>query len=579
MPRQRVTVKKQTRVGFSTKGKFWFDKCAAADAVYVVEHYCRHIEGDLAGELIRLQPHQRFRLEELFGWKRKDAALPADCSRRYRTLYLEEPRKNGKSTEAAYIAVCVLFCDKEPGAQLYSAATEKDQARIVFNMAKAMIEADEELDSRAECLKDAIFLHEWGSVYKPLSSDAKSKHGYNCHAFVCDEVHVHGDRDLIDVLRTSMGSRRQPLEIYITTAGVSRESIGWELHQRAAGIIKGDLVDDSFLPFIYGATLKDDWKSPKIWKKANPNLGVSVREDYLAQECLRAEQTPAYQNTFKRLHLNIWTSQQDLWLDMDRWEACKGKIDLETLQGQPCYAALDLSSTTDLSAFGLLFPRPTGKKETRDIVPRFDTRTERVQWHDAVRDGKLQPEQIEVEKHEFVLIPRFYVPEDAIERRTGEDKVPYDAWVRDGHLIATPGAIIDYDFIRADINEAGEEYDIQEIAIDRWNATQITTQLAGDGFEVLFHGQGFASMGQPTRDFGAMVLDKRVVHDGHPVMDWCISNVAVDIDPAGFPKPNKGKSTERIDGAVVAIMALGRAMVVEADQGTEIPEDYEVVAI
>lgn len=575
--RRRTTVKKRQRVGFSTKGPYWYDKESATRATDLIESCCTHIEGELAGRPVRLEPEQKFRIEEVFGWKRKDAPEPENCTRQYRTLYLEVPRKNGKSTEAACIALVMLFQDHEAGAQIFSAATEMDQARIIFNIAKQMVLNDESMNKRVEILKDSIYLPKWGAVYRPIPASHKSKHGLNASCLIVDEVHVHEDRELIDVLRTSTGARRQPLEVYTTTAGVSRDSICWELHSRALKLIDGELEDDTFLPFVYGAELDDDWTDEKVWKKANPNLDVAVKVDKIRQECKRAMETPAYQNNFKRLFLNIWTTQEDLWIDPRKWDECRGIVDINSLSGHPCYGALDLSSTLDLSCFLLLFPVSTGEKELRDVMPRFDSKKERIQWYEAYRDGKEKPEQIEVEKNRFLIWPKFYMPKENIWERVNNDKVPYDRWVEEGLITATPGNIVDYDFIRWDVNHAGEEFDIKEIAIDRWNATQITTQLAGDGFEVFFHGQGYASMGQPSRDFEAMVRSKRIVHTAHPVMDWMVGNVAVDIDPAGFPKPHKGKSTEKIDGVVCAIMGLGRAMVAEADSATQIPDDYEVV--
>lgn len=580
--RRGVTIRKRRRVGFATRGEFWFDAHTASRAVDIIEthcHYIDHLRPEMVGRPIRLEPDQKFRVEELFGWKRKDAAEPADCSRQYRTLYLEEPRGNGKSTEAACIVIVVLYQDHEAGGQIYSAASELDQARIIFNIAKELILGDETMSRRVEILKDSIYLPAWGTVYRPIPASHKSKHGLNAHCIVVDEVHVHEDRELIDVLRTSQVKRRQPLEIYTTTAGFDQTSICWELHKRAKSIIKGDLVDDTFLPFVYGATIKDDWTSPKVWAKANPNLGVSVKPEYIAAECKRALQIPAYRNNFQRLHLNIWTLQQDMWIDPARWAACRGIVDTKAMEGFECYGALDLASTKDLACWLLLFPIKTGEKEKRNVIPRFDSPRERGQWFDAVRKGKLKPEQIDVETRRYLVAPRFYMPEDNIAERVERDKVKYDVWAEDGFIIATPGPIIDYDYIRNDVGEDGKRYDIKEIAIDRWNATQITTQLAGDGFEVFFHGQGFASMGQPSRDFEAMVHAKRMVHNANPVLDWMIGNVAVEIDAAGFPKPHKGKSTEKIDGVVCVVMALGRTMLAETAPTVKIPSGYTVVTV
>lgn len=579
MARRRVTVKRRRRVGFSTKGRFWFDKDAAAAAVEFIETFCTHVKGELAGEPLELRPDERWMVEELFGWKRKDAAEPGQCTRQYRALWYEVPRKNNKTTLAAAIALVLTFLEPEPGGEVYSAAADKDQARLAFNTAKAMVTNEPELASRSATFKDSIVAGKSGTAYKPVSADAETKHGYNASGLIVDEVHVHRTRDLIDTLRTSVGSRRQPLEVYITTAGVDRTSICWEMHQHAVRVIDGTAVDDALLPVIYGATLKDDWKKPEVWRRANPGFGSSVKEEYIRAECERAKSTPGYQNAFKRLHLNIWTNQRDLWLDVARWESCQGEIDLKALAGRRALGGLDLSSTTDLSAFLLAFDFDTGEREERDVTPAFSSRSERLAWFEAVKDGQVTPERVEVPVYEYVLLPFFWMPEENVRERVERDAVPYDEWIRDGWVKTTLGNIVDYDVIRRDINDLGDRYDIAEIAIDRWNATHITTQLAGDGFTVFWHGQGFASMGQPTRDFEAFVRAKRIRHGAHPTLDWMAGNVAVDYDPAGYPKPNKAKSTERIDGIVAAIMALGRCLVHESEAATEIGEDYEVMMV
>lgn len=533
MLRRGVTVKRKKRVGFSTRGKYWFDDQAAEDAIWFIENLCTHVKGELAGKSIHLEDWQRFIIEELYGWKRKDSDKPEECTRRYRILWLEIPRKNGKSLLAACLALLGLFFDDEPGSEVYSAAGDREQAGIVYDLAKTMCESEPEL---LECVqifggwgghKRTIVVPQSGSFYRVLSSDAFTKHGLNAHVIVVDEVHVQRTRELIDTLRTSTGSRRQPLEIYITTAGSERNTICWELHDYAKKIISGVVEDDSFLPFVWAATDKDDWTDPAVWAKANPNLGVSVQMEFLEQECQRAKETPGYQNVFRRLFLNQWTEQDIRWLDMRRWNRCR--TPLRPLGSRRCFAGLDLASTTDIAALALLF----------------------------------EPEEDGI----WDLLCKFWVPELNLLKRAKRDAVPYDVWTREGLIKATEGNLIDYDVIRADVNQIAETYRLEEVAIDRlWNSTQITTQLINDGISVVPFGQGFMSMAAPTRHLEELVNGEKIRHGGNKVLTWMASNVAVKTDPAGSMKPDKERSSEKIDGIVATIMAIGRAIVCEQPQ-------------
>ena len=296
------------------------------------------------------------------------------------------------------------------------------------------------------------------------------------------------------------------------------------------------MIDDRvFLPVIYEATLDDDWTDPEVWAKANPNLGVSVSMEYLERECRRARETPTYENTFKRLHLNMRTQQDVRWLSLEQWDACGGDsigaggpIDEEELHGQECFVGLDLSTTTDVSALVMVF---------RD------------------EDGVV------------TLVPRFRIPSDNAKKRENRDRVPYVTWARQGLIEMTPGNVVDYDVIRTRINELGEVFEIREIAIDPWNATQLSTQLQGDGFDVVTFGQGYKDMTAPTKEWEKLVVSRKLNHGGNPVLRWMAGNVAVEMDAAGNVKPSKKKSTERIDGIVAGIMALGRAMLQPEDTG------------
>jgi phage terminase large subunit-like protein len=310
----------------------------------------------------------------------------------------------------------------------------------------------------------------------------------------------------------------------ITTAGFDRESICWEQHEYARQLLDGILVDDSFLPVIYSADEDDDWRDPEVWKKANPGLGVSVKETYLQDQVKKAKYVPAYQNTFRRLHLNQWTQQESRWLDMTAWDACNQSFDPELLKGSLCYGGLDLASTSDLASFVLCFPNEPGEAE-------------RYTW-----------------------LPFFWIPEENMVLRVKKDRVNYDLWMQQGFIKATPGNMIDYSFILKDIEELGEKYNIADIAFDRWGAFQVSQALQGLGFEVLGFGQGYVSMSPPTKELLRLVLSGNLIHGGNPVLRWMADNLVVSTDAADNVKPNKKKSREKIDGVVAGIMALDRAI-------------------
>ncbi len=495
--------------------EYWFDEQAAEMAVRFFERLLVHVKGEWAGEPFLLLPWQREIIRDLFGWKRPDGL------RRYRNAYIEVPRKNGKSNLAAGIALYLLFMDDEPGAEIYSAAADRDQAAIVFDLAKRMVEASPPLETRSATFKNSIVVGD--RSYQVLSADAYTKHGLNAHGVIFDELHAQPNRDLWDVLNTSTGARRQPLVVAITTAGYDRESICWEQHEYARQVAEGIIEDDSFYPAIFAADEADDWLDEAVWHKANPSLGATVKLDYLRREAKRALQSPAYQNTFRRLHLNQWTSQETRWLPMERWRAITTLVDAAALEGRACYGGLDLASSSDIAAFVLVFPPD-----------------------DA--DGL------------YMVLPYFWIPADNIVERGRKDRAPYEAWARDGWLTATPGNVIDYAYIQQTIESLAERYDIREIAFDRWGATQISTALEGAGLTMVQFGQGYRSMSLPTKEMLRLVLGGRLAHGNHPVLNWMADNLVVDTDAAGNVKPNKKKSREKIDGMVALIMALARAL-------------------
>ncbi len=494
----------------------WFDPVAALRAIQFMS-LMKHSKGEWAGQFLRLEPWQLFYLWTLFGWVREDG------TRRFRTSYLEVARKNGKSTLAAAIGLYLFIADGEPGAEIYTAATKRDQARITHSEATRMVKANPALRKRVTVFKDNLHIVDTASKFEPLGRDTDSLDGLNVHGAIVDEVHAHRTRDLWDVLDTATGARRQPLMLAITTAGFDRHSLCWELHEHTEGVLDGSRHDDAWHGIIYTIDDGDDWQDENIWPKANPNLGVSVYMDDMRRQAARAAQMPSALNAFLRLRLNVWTQSETRWIDMDVWRANAGHVDPDVLRGRICYGGLDLSSTSDITAFVLVFP------------PQ----------HDGDR---------------YQVLCRFWIPEESMRDRSRRDRVPYDAWVREGYITATPGNVIDYDYVLAQIDEDAGRYDIQEIAFDRWGATRIVQQLEDAGMTVVQFGQGFSSMSPPTKELERLLLGGKLAHGGNPVLSWMAGNVVVREDPAGNIKPDKGKSIEKIDGIVALVMALDRAL-------------------
>lgn len=499
-----------------TDGGCYFDEDAADIVCAFFESMLHHSKGEWAGKPFKLMEWQRDEIiRPLFGWKR------ADGTRKYRRAYIELPRKNGKSTLASGLALYLLMADGEMGAEVYSAAADKDQAAIVFDEAKAMVESSPALMKRAEVYKRSLTVPSTRSFYRVLSADAFTKHGLNAHAIIFDELHAQPNRDLFDVLNTSTGARRQPLMVMITTAGFDRDSVCWEQHEYARQILSGVIEDDSYFAYVAAADAADDWTDPAVWRRSNPGMGVTVKGDYLAEEAKRAAQIPAYQNTFRRLHLNQWTQQETRWLSLEAWDKGSGPIDWNLFGGAECYGGLDLASTSDMAAFVLDFPSDDGRHA----------------WK-----------------------AHFWAPEDKLIERARRDRVPYDAWSRDGYLTVTPGNVTDYDWIIRDIEGLSEIYNIREIAFDRWGAFQVSQKLEGLGLTMVGFGQGYVSMASPMKELLRLALDGQIRHGGNPIMRWMADNMVIEQDAAGNVKPSKKKSREKIDGMVAGVMALDRAI-------------------
>lgn len=526
--------------GGATARGYFFDAAAGDRVVQFFEEYLHHHIGEWAGRPLLLELWQKTMLREIFGWMRPGdpdtTGAATDPVRRFREAYIEIPRKNGKSEVGAGVGLFLTVADGEHGAQVYSSATKKEQARIVWGTAAKMIEASPELARFLTVLRSNISCEELGSKFEPLAADFKTQDGLNTHGNVIDEVHAHGDRRLIDVLQTSMGSRRQPLTFYITTAGeYNPESIGWMLHERAVKVLEGAIEDDSFFALVFAADEEDDFTDPVTWAKANPNMGVSVKESYLRTECEKAKQQPSYLNTFLRYHLDRWTQQRTRWITLEQWNACdeeRSSLEYEewvaSLAGSLAFGGLDMSTKIDITAFIL-------------AVPRED---------------------------DLALIARFWCPEERILERSRKDRVPYDAWARDGWLTATPGDVVDYDRVKDDIVQLCSGYELRDIGFDPWNATQIATQLGGEGLTMVEVRQGYKSMSEPSKAFEARVVSKTLRHGGHPVLRWMVSNVGIRQDTNENIMPDKSTQTGRIDGVVASIIATSRLIVDPADGGS-----------
>jgi phage terminase large subunit-like protein len=493
----------------------WFDEEAAGIAIDFFS-LLKHSKGEWAGQTIHLEPWQQFHLGELFGWKRDDG------TRRFRTCYLEVGRKNGKSTEMAGVGLFMMLADNEPGAEIYTAATKRDQARIAHSEATRMVKSSPHLRKVIRVVRDNLNIPDTASKFEPVGRDADSLDGLNVHGALLDELHAHKTRDMYDIMETATGSRRQPLMFSITTAGFDRKSICYEVHEYTQKVLDGIIQDDSFFGIIYALDDEAEWEDERQWVKANPNLGVSVKLDDLRRKAAKAKEMPSALNAFLRLHMNQWTQAETRWINPEKWAACGQSVDEVGLQGRICYGGLDLSSTTDITALVLVFPPETAEDP-------------------------------------YQVLCRFWIPEDSMHERSRKDRVPYDAWVRQGYITATPGNVVDYDWIFEQADEDMRRYDFREIAFDRWGAARVSQVLEEQGMEMVQFGQGFASMNPPMKELDKLILQGKLAHGGNPVLSWMAHNMVAREDPAGNLKPDKEKSTEKIDGMVALLMALDRA--------------------
>ena len=515
-----------------------YDKSTADYAVAFIENLC-HTKGTWAGKPFELIDWQEQIIRDLFG------TLKPNGYRQFNTAYIEIPKKQGKSELAAAVALLLTCGDGEERAEVYGCAADRQQASIVFEVAADMVRMCPALSKRVKILasQKRIIYTPTNSFYQVLSAEAYSKHGFNIHGVVFDELHTQPNRKLFDVMTKGSGdARMQPLYFLITTAGTDTHSICYETHQKAKDIIEGRKIDPTFYPVIYGADESDDWTDPKVWKKANPSLDITVGIDKVKAACESAKQNPGEENAFRQLRLNQWVKQAVRWMPMEKWDKCAFAVDEDELEGRVCYGGLDLSSTTDITAFVLVFP-PLDEED------------------------------------KYVILPYFWIPEDNLTLRVNRDHVPYDVWERQGYLQTTEGNVVHYGFIEQFIERLGERFNIREIAFDRWGAVQMVQNLEGMGFTVVPFGQGFKDMSPPTKELMKLVLEQKIAHGGHPVLRWNMDNIYIRTDPAGNIKADKEKSTEKIDGAVATIMALDRAIRCGNDHGASVYDERGILFI
>jgi phage terminase large subunit-like protein len=497
---------------------------ARADRVVHALGLLRHTQGKWAGRPLKPDPWQvAYVIAPVFGWVREND--DGDVVRVVRSLYVDIPRKNGKTSIAGGLAIYLTCADDEPGAQVYAVAAGKDQARYCFDPIKALAEKSPHLSPHVRPTASRVVHVPTSSYFAVVSSLADLLHGANVHGAVIDELHVHKKPDVVEAVETGTGSRRQPLIITITTSDDGRQgTIYARKRERIEQLARGALVDPSVYGVIWAADPDAEGYDPfdeATWASANPGYGISPTREYLRSAAAEAQQSPAQLAVFLRLHLGIRTKQETKYLELPAWDANQTDLQEAALAGRECFGGLDLASTSDLCALCWDFPDWKGGHE--------------VIW-------------------------RLWAPEAALgslDRRTaGQASV----WVREGWLTLTPGNVVDYGFIRQQINRDRAAFLVREIAFDRWNATQLVTDLMGDGAPMIPAGQGFAAMSGPTKELQRLVLDGRYLHGPNGCLRWQLDNFAAEMDAAGNVKPSKAKAGDKIDGLVASVMALDRVM-------------------
>ena len=495
---------------------WYFDRKAAVRAITFIERL-KHTKGEWAGQRFRLEPWQQFIIWNVFGWKN------ADGTRRFRYAYIEIARKNGKTALSAGIGLYMLFADGEARPEVYSAATVKDQAKICFSDAVEIVKATD-LKNYLTPYRNSIVYELKGGMMKPLSSDYGTHDGLNPSCGIIDEFHAHKDSGMFDVIKSAFGARRQPLMFIITTAGVNKNGACYAYRDNVVKVLRGVNSDDTLFGIIYTLDDQSEWDNPKMWIKSNPNLGVSLSADYLADQVTDAKNRPEAVRNVMTKNVNLWVDAEKTWILDEAWMRCCGEMSVDDLAGCECWGGLDLSNISDITAYVLLFH----------------------------------------ERDRFQLLPFFWIPKEKMLEKIRKENINYDLCVRAGYVKVTEGNVIDYDFVKADILTIVSRYDLKSSAYDRWNSSQTIIDLQNEGMECNPFGQGYGSMSAPSKEFEKLVLSGRIEHFGNPVLRWMLASTVIKTDPAGNIKPDKEKSVQKIDGIVASIMALGEWMTAQA---------------
>lgn len=488
------------------------DKLKAERAMKFVGNL-KHTKGKWAGKKFTILPWQSKIINDLYG------TVDENGIRQYRTAYVEIPKKNGKSELAAAIALKQLCADGEHGGEVYCCAVDRDQASIVYGIASEMVNMDDALRSKCKVIdsRKRIVYPKTNSYLQVLSSDVKSKHGKNPSAIIFDELHAQPNDQLWNVMTIgSQDAREQPLLFIITTAGNDEYSVCKKQHDYAERVLNGDIKDKHYYPVIFGTDKDDDWKDPEVWKKANPSIGHTISIERVAEACKKAQDIRSEENLFRQLRLNQWVNQKSRWISLDLWDKGNTPFSEDDFIGANCYGGLDLSSVNDLTAYSLIFYR----------------------------------------EDKYYSVMRFFMPKELIQRKIITDKVPYDEWVKDGYIIATPGNTIDYECVEEQIDLDAKKFEIKRFGYDAWNAHYLVQKLENNGMTTVPVRMGWYTMNAPTKYMETLVMQENFMHNGNPVLRNHMDNMVVEVDAAGNLKPSKAKSTHKIDGVVANIIAL-----------------------
>tara|TARA_R110000764_G_scaffold164087_5_gene251185 strand:- start:7115 stop:8806 length:1692 start_codon:yes stop_codon:yes gene_type:complete len=496
------------------EGELTYDLSKATKPAVFASMFCRHLKGPLAGKPIELEPWQLFTITQIYGWLRPDGY------RVVRTVYFEVPRKNGKSTICSVLGLFHLYADKEQGAEVYSAAKTREQARIVFGDAQAMVRASKGLSEPLGIHRSNIHHTASNSKFEPLASDAGSLEGRNPSFSILDEVHTHPSAEVWDVLAIASGARSQPIQFGITTAGTNREGVAFQLRDYLIKTLEGQVEDDSFWGMIYTIDEGDDWDTPESFAKANPNYGKSVQTDDMERLAKQAAESPSAKVNFMTKRLNVWQSASVAWLNMSHWDKCgvEELPPLESWKGQPCYIGLDLASTSDFTCVSMLF----------------------------AKEGKVY------------VYNKNFLPEDAVYSKAGHYGRMYQGWLEEDFIEITEGNVVDMKYIKQRILEYCEMFNVKEIAYDSWGASELSADLLDKGLPMVKMGQGISSMSAPSKAFEVLVKSGKLVHGNNPILAWMASNCESYTDVNENIKIRKGSPMNKIDGVIAAIMALGR---------------------